>query len=48
MLLLGMDNTVVVQKDHALVPSVPLRSSYLGWFMCFTTCCQPDWLVRLD
>lgn len=36
MLLLGVDNTVVVEEDHALVPDVPLKPSRLGWFMCFS------------
>lgn len=36
MLLPGMDNTVVVQKDHTVVPSVPLKFSGSEWFMCFS------------
>lgn len=36
MLLLGVDNTIVVQKDHTLVPSVPQKSSRSGWFMGFS------------
>lgn len=33
MLLAGMDNAVVVQKNHTDVPRSPLKFSDSGWFM---------------
>lgn len=40
MLLPGMDNTVVFQKDHSNAPNSPLRFPDSGWFMCFS--CEVD------
>lgn len=50
MLLLGVDNTDVVQKDHTHVPSSSLKFSE-GCLCAFPEKlmhCQPDWLLRQD